>query len=248
VASDSNDVQNSASTRVLVAVFVFNEGEKLRHTLSRFPSDRNYDIVVMDDGSTDDVTDVLKEFPFGQLRHDVNQGVGASIRTVCAYALENDYDVLAMIAGNGKMEPGDIPGLLRPILEEGYDFVQGSRYLMGARSENLPLFRRVAIPVFTWIVQLVAGYRTTDATCGLRAFRLDLLRHPDVDISQTWLDRYEMEYYLVYKTIKLGHRIAEAPASMVYPDEKKNYTKIQPLVGWWSMMRPWVYLRLGLKK
>jgi dolichol-phosphate mannosyltransferase len=234
--------------KTLVAVFVYNEGEKLRETLSRFTENRPYDIVIMDDGSTDNAREVIADFGFETLRHDTNQGVGAALRTVIRYADENGYDVLLPMAGNGKMHPSDIPNLLKPIIEDGYDFVQGSRYLPGGRSENLPLFRRIMIPLFTWIVRLVMGFKGTDITCGMRAYRLDILRHPRVDINQQWLGRYEMEYYIIYYTLRLGFKLTEAPVAMTYPVASKNYSKIRSLGDWWSMVRPWVLLTLRLRK
>lgn len=234
--------------RVLVAVLVYNEGAKLRQTLSRFPENPPYDVVVMDDGSTDDAPDVAREFPFHYIRNETNRGVGAAIRTVVNYATEQGHDILVPMAGNAKMHPSDVPVLLKPILEDGYDYVQGSRYLHGGRSENLPLFRRVAIPLFTGIVRILTGYKGTDVTCGMRAYRLEIVRHPKVDITQAWLDRYEMEYYIHYYAIKLGYKITDAPVSMTYPPDMKNYSKIKAITGWWSMIRPWVFLFFHIKR
>lgn len=234
--------------RVLVAVLVYNEGAKLRETLLRFSEDRPYDVVVMDDGSTDDAPDVAKEFPFHYIRSDINRGVGAAIRTVIGYAEAEGYQILVPMAGNAKMHPAHIPSLLKPILEDGYDYVQGSRYLEGGRSENLPFFRRLMIPAFTGVVWLLTGYKGTDVTCGMRAYRLTIVGHPKVDISQDWLDRYEMEYYIHYYAIKLGFKITEAPVSMTYPPDMKDYSKIKAITGWWSMIRPWVYLFFHIKR
>jgi dolichol-phosphate mannosyltransferase len=75
-----------------------------------------------------------------------------------------------------------------------------------------------------------------------------LFDDPAIDIDQVWLGRYEMEYYIHYKVLKLGYRLVEAPVSMVYPAERKNYSKIKPFVGWWSMIRPWIFLILKLRK
>ena len=88
----------------------------------------------------------------------------------------------------------------------------------------------------------------TDITCGFRAYRLNIFDHPDINIEQDWLGRYEMEYYIHYKVATLGFRMTEAPVAMVYPAVKTNYSKIKPFVGWWSMIRPWVFLILRLKK
>ncbi|MBD3297901.1 MAG: glycosyltransferase [candidate division Zixibacteria bacterium] len=241
-------VSNHKEQRVLVTVIVFNEGGKLRTTLKRFPENPPYDVVVMDDGSSDGVREVASEFPFAYLRHEVNSGVGASLRTVFRYAEDNGYDIIVVMAGNAKMHPSDIPNLLKPIREDGYDYVQGSRYLSGSRSENLPLFRKIMIPLFTWFVRLFVGYKGTDVTCGMRAYRLEIVKHPRIDITQPWLDRYEMEYYIHYYAIKLGYRLTEAPVSMTYPPDMKNYSKIRAITGWWSMIRPWVYLVLHLRR
>lgn len=233
---------------VLVTVLTYNEGEKLRALLAAFPSKAEYDLLFVDDGSTDGSSGVLETAGHAVIRHSENLGVGAGIRDAVAWALAHDYQTIVIMAGNGKMLPAEIPRLLAPIQAGEADYVQGSRYLTGGASPNLPLFRRLAIHLFTAIVNLVLGFRGTDVTCGFRAYRLSILEHPDIDISQDWLTRYELEYYLHYKVIKLGYRVVEVPVSMVYPKEGKNYSKIQPVVGWWSIIRPWIFLVLGIKK
>lgn len=241
---------DNKSARYLCAVFVYNEGEKLRKTLEQIPAanGRDYDVVVMNDGSTDHPERILADYDFHVLNHGSNRGAGAAVRTALHYAMDEGYDAVALIAGNAKMRPSEVPALLKPIREDGVDYVQGSRYLAGGRSENLPLFRRIMIPLFTRIVRLLTGHRGTDVTCGMRAYRLDIIRHPAVDIDQSWLEKYEMEYYIHYNAIKRGFKLAEVPVSMLYPPDMKNYSKIRALTGWWSMIRPWVFLTLGLRK
>jgi dolichol-phosphate mannosyltransferase len=234
--------------RILVCVFVYNEGEKLRETLGRFPAQRPYDVVVMDDGSGDGAERIIDQFPFVHLRHDTNRGIGAAFRTAFAHANAHGYDVFVPMAGNGKMHPEDIPSLLAPILNGGYDYVQGSRYMAGGGYEHLPLFRRAAIPLVTRLIGWLIGFSGTDLTCGFRAYRLAIVRDPRLDITQSWLDRYEMEYYIHYYAIRLGYRVTEAPVTMHYPASKKNYTKIRVVTGWWSMLRPWLFLVLRLRK
>jgi dolichol-phosphate mannosyltransferase len=234
--------------RVLVAVFVYNEGLRIKQTLSKFPPAPSYDVVIMDDGSTDDSAEYLKEFNYPILRHQTNQGAGKAIQTVMGYAKENKYDILVLMAGNGKMQASEIPALVEPIINEDYDYVQGSRYLRGGRKENLPLFRDVMIKLFTWIVSIFTGYKGTDVTCGFRAYKLSILDDPRINIWQDWLNKYEMEYYIHYKVLTLGYRIKEVPVSMIYPKEKRGYSKIQPILGWWSMVKPWILLTLKIKK
>ncbi|MCK4632823.1 MAG: glycosyltransferase family 2 protein [candidate division Zixibacteria bacterium] len=234
--------------KILVTVLAFNEGDKLKSLVGRFPQDRDYDLLFVDDGSTDGSGDYLKSSGFKVIRHTINSGVGAGIRTAIEYCRKNGYNTIVIMAANGKMLPEEISRLTEPLRADRADYIQGSRYLKGGCSPNLPLFRRLTIKLFTMIVNLVLGWRGTDVTCGFRAYRLSILDDPRIDITQDWLGRYEMEYYLHYKASKCGYRVMEVPVSMVYPEDGQNYSKIKPFVGWWSMIRPWIFLTLGLKK
>ena len=233
--------------RVLVAVMAFNEGEKLRELAGRFPGGVDYQVLIVDDGSDDGTWQFLQQTKFASIRHDSNLGVGVGIRDAITYGRENGFDLIVIMAANGKMLPEEIPRLVAPIVNGEADYVQGSRYLEGGKSPNLPLFRRVMIKLFTMMVNLATGWRGTDITCGFRAYRLDILEQPDIDLTQDWLGRYEMEYYIHYKVLRHGLRIVEVPVSMVYPTEG-TYSKIKPFSGWWSMIRPWIFLTLRLKK
>ena len=234
--------------KTLVAVLTYNEGEKLQAVLGAFPDERTYDLLVIDDGSTDETTGFLSNGPHQVIRHDRNRGVGACIRDAVSWARRREYEVIVIMAGNGKMQPQEIPRLLEPIYAGTADYVQGSRYLEGGRSPNLPLFRRIMIRLFTGFVNLATGFPGTDVTCGFRAYRLSVFDHPEINLDQDWLDQYELEYYLHYKVLRYRLRVVEAPVSMVYPKSGRDYSKIRPFVGWWSMIRPWLFLVLRLRK
>jgi dolichol-phosphate mannosyltransferase len=234
--------------RVLAATFAYNEGEKIRRTLARHPQVRSYDLLVHDDGSTDGALDGIDPGIL-VLRNATNQGIGASMKRVFHYALDHGYDVLVIHAGNDKDNPLEIPTLLEPIERDTADFVQGSRYLAGGRFGNMPAYRvfgtRVVHPL---ISSMAARKRITESTNGFRAFRTTLLRDPRIDWRQPWLDRYELEPYLLLKTIRLGYRHVEVPVTKIYPPHEIGYTKMRPFVDWWSIIRPIVYLGLGLRK
>lgn len=67
-------------------------------------------------------------------------------------------------------------------------------------------------------------------------------------MDQAWLDKYELEPYLMFKAIKLGYKFKEAAVTKIYPAKKLGYTKMKPIIGWWSILRPLVFLGLGIKK
>ncbi|MEA3296743.1 MAG: glycosyltransferase family 2 protein [candidate division Zixibacteria bacterium] len=233
---------------VLVAVLTYNEGEKLKELTESFSTIHEYQLLFIDDGSTDGTREFLKGNGYEIIFHERNLGVGAGIRNAVRWGRERGFEIIVIMAGNGKMQPNEIPRLVQPIIDGKADYVQGSRYLKGGYSPNLPLFRKATIKLFTTLVNIATGFRGTDITCGFRAYRLDLFDHPEINIDQGWLSKYEMEYYIHYKVLKLGYNVVEIPVSMVYPADKKNYSKIKPFVGWWSMIRPWVFLLLRIRK
>jgi len=234
--------------RVLAATFAFNEGEKIKRTLARHPADRSYDLLVVDDGSTDGALTVVDPRVI-VLRNETNQGIGASMKQVFQYALDHNYDVLVIQAGNDKDDPLEIPALLAPLAANAADFVQGSRYLRGGGFSNMPRYRVLGTRIIHPLVfSIAARKRVTDSTNGFRALRTSVLRDPRVDWRQPWLDRYELEPYLMMKAIRLGFRHQEVPVTKIYPRHELGYTKMRPFVDWWSILRPVVYLGLGLKK
>lgn len=235
--------------KVLVSLFAYNEGDKLRSTLNAFPLDRSYDVLVLDDGSTDGSLDDVEARGFKLIRNQCNEGLGASIKKAFRYALENGYDVIVIMAGNGKDNPEEIERLLEPIADDGCDFVQGSRFLNGGAYGNMPFYRLIATRyVHPLLFSLLSGRRVTESTNGFRAVKTIVLRDARIDWEQAWLDQYELEQYLHFKVVRLGYKRAEVPVSKIYPTNRRGYTKVKPFSGWWSMIKPLVYLATGAKK
>jgi dolichol-phosphate mannosyltransferase len=216
--------------------------------LARFPAGREHDVIIVDDGSTDGSVDGAERLGFTVLRNKRNEGLGASIKKALRYAIQNQYDVVVIMAGNGKDNPAEVERLLQPILKGGYDFVQGSRFLPGGAYGNMPLTRLLATKfIHPWLFSFLSGTRVTESTNGFRAFRTPILHDQRINWNQTWLDQYELEQYLHFKVVKLGYKRAEVPVSKVYPTKGRGYTKVKPITGWWSMVKPLIYLAFGLR-
>lgn len=233
--------------RILTATFAYNEGEKIRRTIEKHGRERPYDLMVMDDGSTDGAVDDLRDKSLIVLRNPMNRGIGAAMKQIFDFALRENYDVIVIQAGNDKDDPREIPRLLEPILAGRADFVQGSRFLVGGRHCNMPRYRVLATRLHPFLFSLAVGRRVTESTNGFRALRTSLLRDSRIGWRQDWLDRYELEPYLLYKAVTLGYRHCEVPVTKTYPAGDVGYTKMRPITDWWSILRPIVYLRLGLK-
>lgn len=235
--------------RVLAAPVAYNEEKKIGKVLDRFRLQDVAEVIVVDDGSTDGTVREAEARGIKVVRHETRRGVGAAIRTAIGYAGSEGFEILVVVAGNDKDRPEEIPRLVRPIVEDGYDLIQGSRYLPGGAYGNMPVYRQLATRfVHPWLFSVFTGRRITDSTNGFRAVRLGLFDDPRIDIDQPWLVGYALEPYILYKALILGYRVSEVPVTKVYPDAALGYTKMRPLTGWWEILSPIFLLRLGLRR
>ena len=97
-------------------------------------------------------------------------------------------------------------------------------------------------------MSLATGKSVTEGTNGFRAFKSSLLRDPRINWQQVWLDKCELEPYLLYKTLILGYRHLEVPVTKIYPRQVLAYDKLKAMTNWWHCLRPVFFLLLGIKR
>jgi len=234
---------------VLAMAPVLNEEQKIGEVVRRTPRPTVDEMLVIDDGSTDRSSEIARSLGATVLPMGRTVGVGAALRAGYRYAVDGGYDVAVVMAGNNKDAPEEIPALLDPIVDGRADFVQGSRFLKrDANFGAMPLYRRVATRVHPLLFSLAAGRRVTESTNGFRAIHRRVLLDSRLDLEQPWLDEYELEPYLYLRAIRLGFRTVEVPVTKVYPPRRMGQTKMRPISGWWSILRPLVYVGLGLRQ
>ncbi len=235
--------------RIALIIPAFNEAVRLRSLLAAVPRDLVDEIVVVNDDSPDRTGEVAREMGAVVIDHTVRTGPGPAIRDALDL-LRNGAgakaDVVVVMAANGKHDPGQIIDLVRPIVEERCDLVRGSRFMDGGMHVHMPWHRLQLIKVFTVLTRLALRQRITDATGGYQAYRLSVLEDPSIDLHQRWLGRYEVETYLMAKTIMRGYRWREVPVNITYP-ETGTYTRARMIRDWWGYFRPIALLRLRLK-
>ena len=237
------------SLRVVAITCVLDEEKKIGEVVRRVPRDVVDEIFVIDDGSKDRSAEVARAGGATVVSFGSTIGVGAGLRVAYRHALDAGFDVAVTMAGNNKDSPEEIPVLLDPIAGDRADFVQGSRFLKkNADFGPMPAYRKLATRLHAVAFSAVAGQRITESTNGFRAVHRRILADPRLDLSARWLDEYELEPYLFLRSIRLGYRIAEVPVTKIYPPKALGQTKMKPIVGWWSILKPLVYLSLGIKK
>lgn len=232
----------------LAVMVCYNTAEWTKQAVAKFPPDRDYDVVLVDDGSSDNTGEYVKASGFAVIQHPANRGLGAAIRSGLDYACEHGYEAVALLAGNNKDDPREIPRLLAPLRAGECDFVQGSRFAQGGSYANLPQARHFLVKVHALMMRVLTGMRTTDAINGFRAYRTSILADPRIRLHQDWLDGYALETYLLYKVLKLDYRVAEVPVSKTYPAERGvKYSHVRPIVDWWHILKPLLLLSLRLR-
>jgi dolichol-phosphate mannosyltransferase len=207
------------------------------------------EIVIVDDASTDRSPAIAEEMGFKVIRHAANRGVGAAIRTGIKYARQfSDIGFVVVMSSNGKMRVSDLPAVIAPIRNGSADYVQGSRFMAGGAVLRISRFRGAAIPVYSKLSSVMLGRTFTDITCGFRAYRLAMFDDPVINLDQEWLNRYEAELYIHYYACRMGLRIVEVPVTIDYSHlEAGRKSKMKPVAGWWSLLRPFFLLSLGIK-
>jgi dolichol-phosphate mannosyltransferase len=233
--------------RVGVVIPAYNEARSLERILPRIPTPLCDLVVVVNDGSTDDTSAASRALGATVIDRAARGGPGPAIRDGLDLLLSQGFDLVAVMASNGKHDPAQLPDLIQPIVNENLDLVRGSRHLEGGGHVNMPWHRLFLIQVFTVLFSLLVGRRVTDATGGYQAYRLKILDDPRVRIHQAWLGRYEVETYLFAKTLMCGYRWKEVPIRITYA-QRGPYTRARPVLDWWGYFRPVLLLRLGLRR
>jgi glycosyltransferase involved in cell wall biosynthesis len=174
-------------------------------------------VMVIDDGSEDATT--LASALAGAMIHrfNDNRGKGEALKFGFWYALDQKYDWVITIDGDGQHDPADILSFL-PLLEN-FDLVLGNRMNDAAR---IPFKRRWANRALSAVISILAGQRIYDSQCGFRAYRVALLGN--VPLSS---HGYELETEVLIKAARRGFRIGHCRVKTIYPGVPSRFRKLR---------------------
>lgn len=220
-----------------VLIPIINEGERIHKELKRA---KNYniseyaDIVICDGGSTDGCTDeiILRKLEVNTLLVKKDAGKqGAQLRMGIWWALQRGYKGIITIDGNNKDSIEDIPKFIDK-LQQGYGFIQGSRFVKGGKAINTPFIRLISVKlIHAPIISLTARQRFTDTTNAYRAYSVEYLQDERVQPLRDIFMTYELLAYLSVRATQLEYKACEIPVTRAYPKTGKTPTKISFFKG-----------------
>jgi glycosyltransferase involved in cell wall biosynthesis len=195
---------------VWVVVAAYNEDRVLADVIRKlkevFPN-----VVVVDDGSSDDSAGVARVSGADVVQHPVNLGQGAALQTGFDYALKRGASVIVTYDADGQHRPEDAALLVTALWENGWEAALGSRFLGSA--VNISRFRRVFLRLAALFTAATTGVRLTDAHNGLRAMRADTVKRIRIRHN-----RMAHASELIEQLAKLKVRIGEVPVSILYTE------------------------------
>ena len=222
---------------------IINEKENIRLELHRGRVNKVHtmcDIIICDGGSTDGGTDEDMMRSLGVNTLLVKKGPGkqgTQLRMGFWWALKRGYDGIITIDGNNKDSIEDVVHFIEK-LDEGYDFVQGSRFIEGGQAINTPLSRHIAVKfIHAPVISLTAKEKFTDTTNNFRAYSKKYLTHPLVQPFRNVFKTYELLAYLSTRASQLKLKTCEIPVTRAYPNSGKVPTKISPIKGNSELMK-----------
>jgi glycosyltransferase involved in cell wall biosynthesis len=232
--------------RVAVVIPAFNERGKIAETVATVPELADA-VLVVDDASHDDtarraeLAGLRRTAPerVEVLRHAANRGVGGAIATGYRRALGLGADVAAVMAGDGQMDPRDLPAVLDPIADGAADYVKGNRFLHPEIWTAMPASRIVGNLVLSAVTRVTSGYRHVfDSQCGYTAIHRRALAAIEID---KLFPRYGYPNDLLSRLRVADMRVVDVPVRPIYGPAWRSGirlgTALHPMP--WVLLRSW---------
>ena len=237
--------------KFLCIVPIFNEESKLKNLIDEIKifkeKDKVVDFLLINNGSTDNSKEQILSSKIKYLSFKKNYGVGFALIKGLEFALENNYNYIIHLAGNGKMDPNQITKFKEKILNEKFQFVSGSRFLESGDYSSNPAGRIIMIKILSLFISMLYFRKITDATCGFRAFDTNLFKKELYFLNNKKFYKYRYEYYTIGKILQNKEiNFTEIPVNMRYT--KKNYSKIIPIIDWTIIILGWLEARFDGRK
>ena len=172
------------------------------------------DVVVVDDGSSDETSEIARQAGATVIAHDVNRGKGAALKTGFDYVLKGDWEAVIVVDGDGQHDRDEIPKIIDTTIRENAAITIGNRM---SDLKDMPLPRRASNWITSWIISKLAGQYVPDSQCGFRLIRTNLLR--EIELAT---DNFEMESEMIIIAGRKGYKVSSVAIRTIYLDGRQR--------------------------
>ena len=206
--------------RLLVAIPCLNEEKSIGSVVASVPRKINgldsVDILVIDDGSSDKTSELAVKAGALILKHQNNLGVGSAFQSAVSYSIENGYDLMVNIDGDGQFDPLDIPKLVTPILSGEACMVTASRFLDTNLTPRMPKVKLIGNHMMSFLISRLVRKKFSDVSCGFRCYSLESLLRLNLHGAFTYTQETFLDFAAKRMTIK------EVPIKVLYFSDRKS--------------------------
>lgn len=201
--------------KILLIIPAYNEEENILKTYKSIVEynkkhNTNYDIIIINDGSTDNTENILNDNKIPHISLIHNLGIGGAVQTGYKYAYENDYDIAVQFDGDGQHDVTCVKNIVMPIIKREVDFTIGSRFIDKTSSKfKSTVARQMGIKIISCVIKMVTLKKVFDTTSGFRACNKKIIKQ--------FAYNYPLEYpepITTTELLKKGYKLMEIPVSM----------------------------------
>ncbi|MDD5166180.1 MAG: glycosyltransferase family 2 protein [Candidatus Omnitrophica bacterium] len=203
---------------ICVLIPTFNEGEAIAGLIKKV-SAQNLEVIVVDDGSKDNTSEIARRNNATVLQNQSNQGKGASLIKGFAFILSKGFDAVITMDGDGQHAPEDLPNFISAAQYSDGGIFIGNRM---AKTKTMPPIRYLTNKLMSWLISKVAKQNIPDTQCGFRLIRKEVLEKLNL---KTY--KYETESEILIEASRSGFKIESVPIKTLYLNEKSH---INPFV------------------
>ena len=243
--------QASADPRIIVVMPAYNAARTLEKTYGDLDKDRVYEVILVDDVSSDDTVEVAHHLGLKCIVHIQNRGYGGNQKTCYLEALKDGADVVVMLHPDNQYDATKVPDMVAPILAGQADMVLGSRLLGGRQATlkgGMPIWKYVSNRFLTTCENLTFGTRLSEAHTGFRAYSRRLLQTIPFLINS---DDFVFDSEVIAQAVAFGFRIREVPVATRYFPEASSVNFRRSVVyglATLNVARRYLFHKWGLRR
>lgn len=216
---NNNYFKNNNYSNIAILIPAYNEGKYIKTVINKCIN-YNLDIIIVNDGSTDNTGEILKEFKSENkiivINHDINKGKGEALKTGFNYIINNKYSGVITIDADGQHDTNEIQNFLNEIKNNNPDLIIGSRF---QNTKGMPFIRKFVNYFTSWIISYIAGKKIEDVQSGFRYINYDALKNIKLETKN-----FDTEPELILKAGWLNYNITNIPIKTIYyPGEIKSH-------------------------